>query len=85
MEEKGCGREAPPPANWFESGEQRFHADVSDFLVLELKQIERLEIEKARDQDVRELLDAYVVDVHALVVELATVGDAVFQTSNARE
>ena len=33
---------------------------------------------------VRELLDAHVVDVHALVVELAPVGDRVLQRRDAR-
>src|SRR5688572_22757284 len=68
-----------------ESGlEQLADVHVGLFLGRELEQLRRLEIERAGDDGIGELLDADVVDVHRLVVELAPVGDGVFQAGDAR-
>ena len=51
----------------------------SSLRLFELEQLARREVEHAGDDDIGELLDAHVVDVHALVVELAAVGDGVLE------
>src|SRR3569623_1824200 len=66
------------------SVEQRLQINVVLFLLAELAQRMSAEGEHACDQHVRELLAAHVVEVDALVVKLAPVGDGVLHAGDAR-
>src|SRR5262245_39619686 len=66
------------------SSEQLFHVYISLLLLLKLEELACGEVEHVGDDDVGELLDAHVVDVDALVVELAAIGDRVLQRADAR-
>src|SRR5512137_1313349 len=57
------------------SAKQLAQVHVALLLLRELEQLRRLELEHARDDQVRESLDADVVEVDRLVVQLAAVGD----------
>src|SRR5689334_24694704 len=67
------------------AAEQRLHVDVLLFLGAEFQQLARREVQQPRNDDVGELLDADVVAVDRLVVELAAVGDGVLQAGDAAE
>src|SRR5688500_15426380 len=66
------------------SGEQLLYINVGFFRRFEFEEAERLEQKRARDHIVGKLLDAHVVDVDGLVVELAPVGDRVLQPADSR-
>src|SRR5512134_1834600 len=65
------------------SGKQLAHVHVAPLLLRELEQRRRLEIERARNDQVGKRLDADVVEVHGLVVELAPVGDRLLEFADA--
>src|SRR5689334_18965952 len=52
------------------AAEQRLHVDVAALFLAEHQQVTRREVQQPRDDDVGELLDAHVVPVDRLVVEL---------------
>src|SRR5579872_6424011 len=62
------------------SGEQRFDVHVLFLVGPELQQLGRMEAGLACHQHARELLYAGVIEVHALVVELASIGDGALQS-----
>src|SRR5512139_2995717 len=65
------------------SGKQLAQVDVALLLLRELEQRRLLELEHARDDQVRERLDADVVEVDRLVVELAPVRDRLLELGDA--
>src|SRR3990167_4381303 len=69
--------------NLHDLAEQGLEVDVGLFRVAELQQHRLLEGEQPGDQHIGELLDTHVVEIDRLVVQLATVGNAVFQTNDA--
>src|SRR5689334_21969864 len=80
-----AGADAKYSVNRPSLGEQGLHVDVLLLLGAELEEVARVEAEHAGDDDVGELLDADVVAVDRLVVELAPVGDRVLQPGDAAE
>ena len=67
------------------AAEQRLHVDVLLLVLAEHEEVARAEGQQAGDDDVGELLDADVVAVDGLVVELAAVRDRVLQAGDAPE
>ena len=65
-------------------GEQGAHVHIGFFRAGEFKQASGAKPEQARNNIVRKLLNANVVNVDAFVVELAPIGDRVFQVRNTR-
>ena len=64
-------------------GEQGAYVYIGFFRAGEFKQASGAKPEQAGNDIVRKLLNANVVDVRAFVVELAAIGDGVFQVRNA--
>src|SRR5919109_1595348 len=65
------------------AAEQRLYVDVLALFLAEHEQVARPEVQQARHDDVGERLDADVVAVDGLVVELAPVGDRVLEAGDA--
>src|SRR5277367_3868830 len=64
------------------AAEQRAHIHVALFLGREFQQVRRWETESLRDQDIGEDLHPNVIQIDLVIVELAPVGDGLFQSSD---
>src|SRR5690606_3637456 len=67
----------------FMSAEQGLKVDVGLFRLAELQQRRFAKAEQARQQHIGKLLDAHVVEIDGFVVQLAAIGDAAFQATDA--
>ena len=63
--------------------EQGLHVDVLDFFFGEFQEVSGAERKPTGDDHVGKLLNSNIVQVNGLVIELAPVGDGIFDRGNA--
>src|SRR6185436_16097911 len=74
-----------PESCFFPSGKKLLDVDILFLVLAEAQQVERPEAENIGDENFGKLLDGDVVDVHGFVIELAAVGNGIFQPGDAAD